>query len=62
MRIAQNFSRKICKENEAQDNIKIDLKEIGCEGKDWIKAAQDRIKGRALVNIKGGEFLDRLNN
>jgi hypothetical protein len=32
------------------DNIKMDLKEIGCNGKDWINLAQDRDQWRALVN------------
>jgi hypothetical protein len=32
------------------DNIKIDLREIGRDGVDWIDLAQDRYKGRALVN------------
>jgi hypothetical protein len=32
------------------DNIKMDLREIGCEGVDWIDMAQDRDQWRALVN------------
>jgi hypothetical protein len=32
------------------DNIKIDFKEIGWEGVDWIYVAQDRDRWRALVN------------
>jgi hypothetical protein len=32
------------------DNIKIDLREIGCDGIDWNDLAQDRDKWRALVN------------
>jgi hypothetical protein len=32
------------------DNIKIDLREIGWDGMDWIELAQDRDKWRALVN------------
>jgi hypothetical protein len=32
------------------DNIKMDLREIGCDGMDWIDLAQDRDKWRALVN------------
>ncbi|PNF16194.1 hypothetical protein B7P43_G17976, partial [Cryptotermes secundus] len=32
------------------DNIKMDLREIGCNGIDWIDLAQDRDQRRALVN------------
>jgi hypothetical protein len=32
------------------DNIKIDLREIGWEGMDWIDLVQDRDQWRALVN------------
>jgi hypothetical protein len=33
-----------------EDNIKMDLKEVGCEGMDWIDLALDRDRWRALVN------------
>jgi hypothetical protein len=33
-----------------EDNIKMDLREIGWGGMDWINLAQDRDKWRALVN------------
>jgi hypothetical protein len=32
------------------DNIKIDLREIGWDGMDWIDLAQDRDQWRAIVN------------
>jgi hypothetical protein len=32
------------------DNIKMDLREIGCDGIDWIDLAQDMDQLRALVN------------
>jgi hypothetical protein len=48
-----------------EDTIKIDLREVGCWGMDWIDLAQHRDRWRALVNevmnlgsIKCGEFLD----
>jgi hypothetical protein len=31
------------------DNIKIDLREVGCGGVDWIDLAQDRDRWRVLV-------------
>ena len=51
-----------------EDNIKMDVQEVGKWGKDWIELAQDRDSWWALVNalmnlrvsIKCGEFLDWL--
>jgi hypothetical protein len=33
-----------------ENNIKIGIREIGCDGMDWIHLAQDRDQRRALVN------------
>jgi len=33
-----------------QDNIKMDLQEVGCGDTDWIELAQDRDRWWALVN------------
>jgi hypothetical protein len=34
-----------------EDNIKMDLQEVGYGGKDWIGLAQDRGRWWALVNV-----------
>jgi hypothetical protein len=33
-----------------EDNIKMDLQQVGWGGMDWINVAQDRDRWRALVN------------
>jgi hypothetical protein len=33
-----------------EDNIKMDLREIGIEGANWIRLAQDRVQRRAFAN------------
>jgi len=32
-----------------EDNIKMDIREVGCGGMDWIGLAQDRDRWRALI-------------
>jgi hypothetical protein len=34
-----------------EDNIKMDLQEVGCGSMDLIKLAQDRDRWQALVNV-----------
>jgi hypothetical protein len=33
-----------------EDNIKMDLGEMGIDGVNWIRLAQDRVQWRAFVN------------
>jgi hypothetical protein len=34
-----------------EDNIKMGLREIGIDGANWIRLAQDRVQWRAFVNM-----------
>jgi hypothetical protein len=43
------------------DNIKIDLREIGWDGINWINLAQDRDQWRALGN-RVMNFFSHINN
>jgi hypothetical protein len=36
--------------NRWEENIKMQLQDVGCVGMDWIEVAQDRDRWRALVN------------
>jgi hypothetical protein len=33
-----------------EDNIRMDLQEVGCGGMDWIRLTQDRHRWHAIVN------------
>jgi hypothetical protein len=35
-----------------EDNIKMDFREIGIDGANWIQLAQDSVQCRAFVNTK----------
>jgi hypothetical protein len=35
-----------------EDNIKMDLREIGIDGENWIQVAQDRVQWRASVSTE----------
>jgi hypothetical protein len=48
MREKRNAYRMLV--GKPEGNIKMDLREIGWDGMDWIDLAQDRDQWRALVN------------
>jgi hypothetical protein len=35
-----------------EDNIKMDLREVGWEGMDWIVLAQDRVVMNTVMNLR----------
>ena len=39
-----------------EDNIRMDLKEIGINTKKWVDLAQDRVQWRALLNAPPGSI------
>jgi hypothetical protein len=53
-----------------EDNIKMDLREIGIDGANWIRLAQDRVQWRACVNtvikpsgsIRKQDIFDKLSD
>jgi hypothetical protein len=53
-----------------EDNIKLDLREIGIDGANWIQLAQDRVRWWACVNTvmnlrvpyENRIFFDKLND
>jgi len=63
----QNFGRETRREERRrwEDNNRMDLREIGWEGEDWINLAQKRPMvgsfekcNETSVSMKGGVFLD----
>jgi hypothetical protein len=43
----RQFGRPKCR---WEDNVKMDLQEMGCGGIDWIELSEDRDRWQALVN------------
>ena len=39
-----------CNRRKWEDNIKMDLQEVGCRGMDWIELAQAKERWPAFVN------------
>ena len=37
--------------HRCEDNVKMDLQGVECEGMDWINGAQDRDRWQSLVNV-----------
>jgi hypothetical protein len=49
----QGFGGEACRKEttwETQDNIKMDLQEVGCGGMNWIELGWGRDSWQALVN------------
>ena len=43
-----------------EDNIKMYLREVGCDRRDWIALAEDRDQWRACVSEPPGSFKSQL--
>jgi 3-oxoacyl-ACP reductase-like protein len=48
LEVKRPFGRARCR---WEDNIKMDLQEVGCEGMDWIDLAQDSDRWQALADV-----------
>ena len=48
-------------QHRQDDNIKMDLQEVGCWGVDWIDLAQDRDRWWAIVNVVMNLITDQNN-
>jgi hypothetical protein len=49
---AQRYKRPLGRHRHRwEDNIKLDLREIGINGANWIQLAQDRVQWWAFVNM-----------
>ena len=59
LEVKRQLGRPRCK---WEDNIKMDVKDVGWRSMDWIDLAEARDRWQALANagIKCGEFLDWL--
>jgi hypothetical protein len=42
--------RNLCRVGAIKSVVKMDLREIGIDGANWIQLAQDRVQWRAFVN------------
>jgi hypothetical protein len=51
---------------KSTDNIKRNLKEVGCNDMDWVQSTQNKVQWQETIvktvpaYVNGGEFLDQL--
>jgi len=45
-----------------EDNIKIDLQEVGCWDIDWIDPAKDKDRRRTLMNLTVSQVMENSEN